>query len=105
MTQVLLLQKMKAIKMKLFIVHAGFYDAEVGIYELHTNFLVAAEDAMAVKKRVMEKEIFKSKNMHIDAVQEINTVDGYQVTLQKDVTENTICISYDYTQMKNLAAS
>ena len=36
--------------MKLFIVHAGYYDGEIGIYELHTNFLVAAANVSNVKK-------------------------------------------------------
>lgn len=70
--------------MKLFIVHAGYYDSEIGIYELHTNFLVAAANVSDVKKIIKEKEIFRKKNMHIDAVQEIEVVDGYKVTLVAD---------------------
>lgn len=88
--------------MKLFVVHAGFYDPEIGIYELHTNFLVAAEDTLAVKKRVMEKEVFKRKNMHIDAVQEIDVIDGYKIILQENTTKNTSCTNYDYSHMKKL---
>lgn len=91
--------------MKLYIVHAGFYDYEIGIYELHTNFLVAANDAADVKKKVMAKDIFKSKNMHIDAVQEIDKIDGYTVLLQEDASTHTQCTSYDYTQMKNISVN
>lgn len=88
--------------MKLFIVHAGYYDSEIGIYELHTNFLVAAASISDVKKKVKEKDIFIKKNMHIDAVQEIEVVDGYRVTLIEDQASTTKLTSYDYTQMKQL---
>lgn len=89
--------------MKLYIVHAGYYDDEIGIYELHTNFLVAAADISDVKKMVSEKDIFKKKNMHIDAVQEIEVVDGYRVTLIEDYQPcATKLTSYDYTQIKQL---
>jgi len=89
--------------MKLFIVHAGYYDGEIGIYELHTNFLVAAANVSNVKKIIEEKEIFRKKNMHIDAVQEIEVVDGYKVTLVEDQAGVTKLNSYDYTQIKQLA--
>lgn len=90
--------------MKLFIVHAGYYDDEIGIYELHTNFIVAAENVSEVKKVINEKEIFKKKNMHIDAVQQIEMVNGYQITLTKDKSNETRLISYDYTQIKQLTS-
>ena len=89
--------------MKLFIVHAGYYDSEIGIYELHTNFLVAAANVSDVKKAIEEKEIFRKKNMHIDAVQEIEVVDGYRVMLVADQAGATKLNNYDYTQMKQLA--
>lgn len=66
---------------KLYVVHVGFYDSEIGIYELHSNFFVAAVDVADAKKIVKDKDIFKEKKMHIDAVQEIDIVDGYKVTL------------------------
>jgi len=89
--------------MKLFFIHAGYYDSEIGVYELHTNFIVAAANIMSAKTIIMEKEIFKRKNMHIDAVEEIDTVDGYQVILQKDQSNITKIISYNYAQIKQLA--
>lgn len=88
--------------MKLYIVHVGYYDDEIGIYELHTNFLVAAANLIDLKKIVKEKEIFKKKNMHIDAVQEIEVVDGYRITLVEDQPCTTKLTSYDYTQIKQL---
>ncbi len=89
--------------MKLFIVHVGYYDNEIGIYELHTNFVAAADSVIQVKKLVKEKEIFQKKNMHIDAVQEIEMVDGYKVTLVKDVSDTTKLINYNYTQIKEVS--
>lgn len=88
--------------MKLFIVHTGYYDSEIGIYELHTNFIVAAANVNEVKKIIKERDIFKKKNMHIDAVQEIEIVDGYRITLIEEKTYTTKLTSYDYTQMKEL---
>lgn len=85
--------------MKLYIVHVGFYDEEIGIYELHTNWLVAAPDIIEVKKIVKNKEIFKKRQMHIDAIQEIDVVDGYKVILE----ENRLCenklTNYNYNQI------
>lgn len=89
--------------MKLFIVHAGYYDDEIGIYELHTNFLVVAANVSEVKKVIEAKEIFRKKNMHIDAVQEIEMVDGFKVMLIADQANMTKLTSYDYTQIKQLA--
>lgn len=89
--------------MRLFIVHAGYYDDEIGIYELHTNFLVAAANLSEVKKIIKEKDIFKKKNMHIDAVQEIEVVDGYKVNLIPDPFSTTKLNSYDYTQIKQVS--
>ena len=88
--------------MKLFIVHAGYYDSEIGIYELHTNFLVAAANVSDVKKIIKEREVFRKKNMHIDAVQEIEVIDGYKVMLVEDQAGVTKLNNYDYTQMKQL---
>ncbi len=87
--------------MKLFIIHAGFYDDEIGIYELHTNFFIVAADIREAKSKIKNKEMFIKKKMHIDAVQEIEVIDGYRVMLIKD-QENIKLTSYDYTQMKQL---
>lgn len=91
------------VKMKLYIVHAGYYDDEIGIYELHTNFIVATNDISDLKRIVKSKEIFAKKRMHIDAVQEIEVVDGYRIILQKENCEDSKLVSYDYTQIKKIA--
>ncbi|OGT41437.1 MAG: hypothetical protein A3F42_04250 [Gammaproteobacteria bacterium RIFCSPHIGHO2_12_FULL_37_34] len=88
--------------MKLFIIHVGYYDDEIGIYELHTNFFIVAANVSDIKKVIKKKDIFMKKNMHIDAVQEIEVVDGYKITLIEDQPYATKLISYDYTQMKQL---
>lgn len=92
----------RAHAMKLFLVHAGYYDSEIGIYELHTNFLIAATDVCKVKAAMEDKMIFKKKNMHIDAVQEIEAIDGYDITLIRNENNITKVTNYDYTQIKQL---
>jgi hypothetical protein len=87
--------------MKLFLVHVGFYDAEIGIYELHSNLLVAAEDARSAKEQVQQKPVFINKKMHIDAIQELTNVDGYDIILTKSLNqaENQV---FNYSQIKEL---
>ena len=40
--------------------------------------------------------------MHIDAIQEVNTVDGYKIILTKTDSDETKLNSYDYSQIKNM---
>lgn len=56
--------------MKLYMVHVGFYDVEVGegIYESHMNFFIAASNAKSAKKKTFNLEQFKNKKMHIDGI-------------------------------------
>lgn len=69
-------------QLKLFVAHVGFYDPEIGIYELHSNFFVVAPDAAAAKQAIKRKEIFINKRMHIDGIQEISMVDGYRIYVE-----------------------
>lgn len=87
--------------MKLYIIHTGFYDNDLGIYELHTNFLVAASDAKAAKEQVKAKEVFITKKMHIDGIHELTQVDGYNIVLEKSVASNINQI-FGYDQAKQL---
>ena len=84
-------------------IHVGFYDHELmdGLYEQHGNYFVAADNAKDAKTQVSEIPIFKHKKMHIDGIKEVNTVDGYQVTLVKDFGNNS-SVSYSYDEVKNL---
>jgi hypothetical protein len=87
--------------MKLFIAHVGFYDNDIGIYELHSNIFVVAPDARTAKDIVKSKPIFIHKRMHIDGIQEIQQVDGYEIKLEaaQQTADNTILT---YTDVKNL---
>ena len=71
--------------MKLFQVHTGFYDPNIsdGFYEGHTNIFVCAKDEKEARKKVKEKEEYKKFKMHIDGVQEMDTVEGYKIKLVK----------------------
>ena len=71
--------------MKLFQVHTGFYDRNIsdGFYEGHTNIFICAKDEKEARKKVKQKEEYKKFKMHIDGVQEMDTVEGYKIKLVK----------------------
>ena len=75
---------------KLYIVHVGFYDRETnyGIYESHTNFLIAASSPQEAKILAKENSLYRDKKMHTDGIQEIGVVQGYRVKLVKDPALN-----------------
>lgn len=68
---------------KLYLIHCGYYDDEVsnGIYEFHVNLTVAAETIEEAKAKVRKIHSFATKKMHIDGIQEVEQVDGYQIQL------------------------
>ncbi len=72
--------------MKLFLVHCGYYDAEVcdGLYEGHVNYFIAAENFDEAKIKVKAIDEFKNKKMHVDGMQEIQVVNGFKVVLEQD---------------------
>ncbi|WP_413294595.1 DUF1543 domain-containing protein [Bdellovibrio sp. HCB185ZH] len=71
---------------KLYNVHCGFYDTTVnaGLFEGHTNFLVVADSFAEAKAQAKSKSEFKKLKMHVDGIQEIDTVDGYTVDLKSN---------------------
>ena len=71
---------------KLYLVHCGFYDTSLldGIYESHVNFFVPAESFEEARVNVKFEPEFRDKKMHVDGLQEIHTVQGYQVIVQED---------------------
>ena len=80
--------------MKLFLVHAGFYES-------HTNYFIVAEDVKEAKKKAKEIHEYKKKKMHIDGIREIDSVDGYKVVLER----NEKCVqdsgnNYSYDDVK-----
>lgn len=87
--------------MKLYIIHVGFYDLDIGMYELHSNVLTIAPDAKTAKQQVKNKDFFINKKMHIDGIQEIINVDGYDLipTPNSSGLNNTI---FSHEQIKAL---
>lgn len=74
--------------MKLYLVHCGFYDAQVGdgVYESHVNFFVAAGDFLEARQKAKSLPEFRARRMHVDGVQEIEAVDGHRLELKVDAT-------------------
>ena len=89
--------------MKLFMVHVGFYDDDVGegIYESHINIFVAAGNPKSTKKKIMSMDKFRDKKMHIDGIKEINNVDDYEVHLIKNPKQKKAKV-YSYDESKKL---
>lgn len=73
--------------MKLYLVHCGFYDAEVGdgVFKFHSNFLVVAEDFDSARIKAKALAEYQRKKMHIDGLQAIDAVEGYRILPQLDV--------------------
>ena len=74
--------------MNLYLVHCGFYDAQIGdgIYESHVNFMVGAESFEAARARAKELPEFREKRMHVDGLQQITAVNGLRIVLEPDAT-------------------
>ena len=89
--------------MKLFMVHVGFYDDEVGegIYESHINIFVVAGNPKSAKKKIMNMDKFRDKKMHIDGIKEINNVDDYEVHMIKNPEQKKAKV-YSYDESKKL---
>ena len=89
--------------MKLFLVHCGFYDSEIsdGLYESHTNFFVAAESFEEARTKAKLLTEFQIKRMHVDGLQEIQTVDGFKIHLEPDatLTNKTIIINFKHRDL------
>ena len=89
--------------MKLFLIHAGFYDPDImeGLYEQHTNFFLVAKNVKDAKVKVRKNIIYKKKEMHIDGIKELNTIDGYKIKLIKDILKDNSII-YNYDEVKKI---
>ena len=84
--------------MKLYLIHVGYYDTEImdGLYEQHTNYFVVAKNVKDAKKKARQNSTYKKKKMHIDGIQELNIIDGYQIKLVDiDSTDNSVIYGYD----------
>jgi hypothetical protein len=95
-------------RMKLFMVHCGFYDKEIseGFYESHTNFFVVAPDFKAARLQAKDHPDFKRKRMHIDGLQEVDAIQGYRIKVEKDESlgaEGTAVKNYGYAELRGLS--
>ncbi len=88
--------------MKLYLAHLGFYDERYGMYEIHVNKHVVAEDIKAAKQKLFQDEEFKRLKMHIDGIQEINTIDGYQIVVSNKTEDQISNQTYSHTDMKKV---
>jgi hypothetical protein len=72
--------------MKLYLIHCGYYDSEVGggLYESHINYFVCAESFDAARAKAKLIPEFAAKRMHIDGLQEIQAVGGYDLHLKEN---------------------
>ncbi len=89
--------------MKLYLIHAGFYDEAVsgGFYESHTNYFVVAENVKEAKNKAKEIPEYKAKKMHVDGIKEITSVDGYDILLEESkVNSNGEEKEYSYDDIK-----
>ncbi len=95
--------------MKLFLVHCGFYDTSVcdGLYEGHANYFLVAEDAESARLKAKSMEEYKTRRMHIDGLQEISVVDGFEITLSQNpaLAGQTIVINTKHRELSTKPAS
>lgn len=76
--------------MKLFLVHCGFYDAELcdGVYEAHVNYFVVAESFEDARAKAKLHPEFQKKRMHVDGLQLVEAVNGYRISAMQDESLN-----------------
>ena len=91
--------------MRLFLVHAGFYDENIsgGFYESHTNYFVVANDVKDAKSKAKKIPEYKEKKMHIDGIKELDSVNGYKIILEKNHNDDNVVESeYSYNDVKKM---
>ena len=91
--------------MRLFLVHAGFYDENIsgGFYESHTNYFVVANDVKQAKLKAKKIPEYKEKKMHIDGIKELDSVNGYKIILEKKHNNNhDVESKYSYDDVKKI---
>lgn len=88
--------------MRLYMAHVGFYDNKIGIYEIHSNIFVVAKDIQSAKHIIKNKEIFIDKNMHIDGIEEVVSVDGYDIVVSENKSNLYQNKTFDYIEVQSL---
>ena len=91
--------------MKLFLIHTGYYDKNIGdgFYEQHSNIFITAKDAFSAREKVKKNKEYMTKKMHIDGIREVDVVDDYKVVLQKEnIRKNNACKEFSYDDVKKM---
>jgi tRNA G18 (ribose-2'-O)-methylase SpoU len=88
--------------MNLYIAHVGYYDSEIGIYELHTNIHVVATDVKAARDTIKNLPIYQAKNMHIDGIEELLSIDGYNIHATKNNSTPKKNRTFNHEDLKTL---
>tara|TARA_B100000579_G_scaffold419644_1_gene418465 strand:- start:255 stop:533 length:279 start_codon:yes stop_codon:yes gene_type:complete len=91
--------------MKLYLVHAGFYDENIsgGFYESHTNYFIVASDVKEAKLKAKKIPEYKKKKMHIDGIKVIEKVENYIIKLIEDGAPNDNSDAhYSYDDVKKM---
>ena len=91
--------------MKLYLVHAGFYDENIsgGFYESHTNYFIVASDVKEAKLKAKKIPEYKNKKMHIDGIKVIEKVENYSIKLIEDGSSNNDSDAhYSYDDVKKM---
>ena len=78
--------------MKLYLVHTGYYDKNVGegFFEQHTNIFIVAENAHNAREKVKKIPEYIEKKMHIDGIKEIEYIDGYDINVKKSSNKEKV---------------
>lgn len=86
---------------QLFLVHLGYYDKEIsnGLYESHVNIFVVASDFNHARDIAKENELVKKHKMHIDGLQRVEMIQGYQVSLNPCGGNDTIVENYNFREL------
>ena len=90
--------------MRLFLVHAGFYDENIsgGFYESHTNYFVVANNVKEAKLKAKKIPEYKEKKMHIDGIKQIDQVEDFDVILKKTGKLSKDDTHFTYDDIKKL---
>jgi len=78
----------------LYLVHVGYYDQGLGngLYESHSNMIVAAESFEDARAQAKESGLKHGHRIHIDGMMRIEGVAGHRVELRPDASlENGDC--------------
>jgi len=90
--------------MKLYLIHTGYYDKNVGegFFEQHTNIFIVAKNAYAAREKVKKLPEYIENKMHIDGMKEIENVSGYDINLKKTSNKEKVN-NYNHYQVRFLS--